>query len=702
VIKQLQPAKVATACTKGFEGRMGSKLFRSIFLILVFWLLASTGLWAHSHSITVFINVNLVPMTRETIFPDQTVIVKGSHIIAIGPSSRTDIPEEASIIDGSDAYLVPGLTDMHMHTNPNWLSVDWPVSPFYLYLAHGVTSIRNFGPKGRSPVNVLYWREGIKKGELIGPTIYSCGEQLRGYIDNPEEMVRSQKAKPFDFIKLYSYLSKEEFNRVMSTAKEVDIYTAGHIPFQVGLEGSLSGGMDEIAHIEELFWEYVDFDRNGQFNNEGEWMSHVIQTTFQQYQPYLQSDSKTMKTLFDSKMAITAKQVKSASIPVCTTLVIDQVIIEKLFEPETFLSHPENRFLPNYFLDAFRQGREKHQMQFRGGEVFAPFKRKVDLMLLHHLKEAGVPLILGTDAGGGWMGLVPGVSVHDELRILTQNGFSPYEAIKTATVNAANAVESMIGKGDFGTIEVGKRADLLLINGNPLEDIAALSRPKGVMVSGRWFDMAELQRMTTPGIPITGAIHHVHEAENDSTTFIEILIGNNFPGQLPGSIDSITVFGPQGKLAIDRDDFDYQPDLRDFWITIPGVPQIGTYRFEVASAGESGSTFDYQYVVQKIPTPDSATFSPANGATIESTTPTFSWKAVTANQPLYYRLEINKQYGGRVFSTRRVKNMVSYTVPSGVLKQGNSYRWRIRVADNYDWLNVQNRSHSKWHIFRVP
>ena len=101
-------------------------------------------------------------------------------------------------------------------------------------------------------------------------------------------------------------------------------------------------------------------------------------------------------------------------------------------------------------------------------------------MLLHHLKEAGVPLILGTDAGGGWMGLAPGVSVHDELRILTQNGFSPYQAIKTATVNAANVVESMIGKGDFGTLEVGKRADLLLIKGNPLEDIAALSRPKGV------------------------------------------------------------------------------------------------------------------------------------------------------------------------------------------------------------------------------
>ena len=420
---------------------MRNKWFYLVLLIPVFWIQASAVVGHQKGNHTAFVHVNIVPMTKEMIIPNQTVLVKGSRVIAIGPSKNTNIPDDATIIDGSDAYSAPGLADMHMHTNTNWFSEDWPVSPFCLYLAHGVTSIRNFGPKGRSPVNVLYWREGINKGELIGPTIYTCGEQLRGYIDNPEEMIRNQKAKAFDFIKLYSYLSKDEFNRVMSTAKEVDIYAAGHIPFQVGLEEFLSGGVDEIAHVEELFWEYVDFDRNGEFNSEGEWMSHVIRTTFHQYEPYLQSDSKTMNLLFDSKMVLTAKQVKSAGIPVCTTLFIDEVIMEKLFEPESFLTSPENRFLPNYFQEAFRQGREKHQMQFRNGEVFAPFKRKVDLMVLHHLKEAGVPLILGTDAGGGWMGLVPGVSVHDELRILTQNGFSPYEAIKAATVNAANAVE---------------------------------------------------------------------------------------------------------------------------------------------------------------------------------------------------------------------------------------------------------------------
>ncbi len=142
---------------------MCASRFRLFFLVLIFWSHESAGVYAQTDHIAAFTNVKLVPMTAETIIPDQTVLVKGSRIIAIGPSKHIDIPKDASIINGSHAYLVPGLADMHMYTKPNWLSSAWPVSPFYLYLAYGVTSIRDFGPKGRSPDNVLYWREGIKK-----------------------------------------------------------------------------------------------------------------------------------------------------------------------------------------------------------------------------------------------------------------------------------------------------------------------------------------------------------------------------------------------------------------------------------------------------------------------------------------------------------------------------------------------------------
>ena len=182
---------------------------------------------------------------------------------------------------------MPGLADMHMHTRDDWnkwLS-DWPVSPLYLYLANGVTTIRCFGPHGDSFGYVLRWKDKINSGQLIGPTIHTSGPIIYGPLSNPMKIVREQIAKGFDFIKLYSFLSREEFHMAMITAKKAGMYTAGHIPFQVGLEGVLSEGMDEIAHIEELSFEFVDFDRNKGLTGR-EWMPYIIKTAYQQVKPY--------------------------------------------------------------------------------------------------------------------------------------------------------------------------------------------------------------------------------------------------------------------------------------------------------------------------------------------------------------------------------------------------------------------------------
>jgi imidazolonepropionase-like amidohydrolase len=110
-----------------------------------------------------------------------------------------------------------------------------------------------------------------------------------------------------------------------------------------------------------------------------------------------------------------------------------------------------------------------------------------------------VTLVLGTDAGTGGMGIVPGFSVHDELRILVDNGLSPYEAILTATATASRVVGAMTGADDFGTIEVGKRADMLLLEGNPLQDVAKIGHPRGVMAAGRWYPSATLRQWLAGG-----------------------------------------------------------------------------------------------------------------------------------------------------------------------------------------------------------
>ena len=119
----------------------------------------------------------------------------------------------------------------------------------------------------------------------------------------------------------------------------------------------------------------------------------------------------------------------------------------------------------------------------------------MERILAKELKRAGITLVFGTDSGTGGMGIVPGFSIHDELRILTEVGFTPYEAIKTGTVNAAKVVEKMTGRGDFGTIESGKRADLILVRGDPLKNLANIREPMGVMTAGRWYPERKLKEM---------------------------------------------------------------------------------------------------------------------------------------------------------------------------------------------------------------
>ncbi len=181
-------------------------------------------------------------------------------------------------------------------------------------------------------------------------------------------------------------------------------------------------------------------------------------------------------------------------------MIIDDIIVQKLFEPAAFLSRPEIQYMPLEYRDSFNQGTEKHQVQFRGIEGLATYKYGVDKTLLDGLHQAGIDLVLGTDSGTGTMGIVPGFSIHDELRILVENGFSPYEAVAAGTRNASRVVEAMIGEDAFGTIEVGKRADLILLNGNPLADVANIKDLRGVMAAGKWYAVETLQQMIAIGI----------------------------------------------------------------------------------------------------------------------------------------------------------------------------------------------------------
>ena len=206
-------------------------------------------------------------------------------------------------------------------------------------------------------------------------------------------------------------------------------------------------------------------------------------------------------------------------------------------------------------------------------------------------------------------------------------------------------------------------------------------------------------------ISLAGAVHYVHKPDNTFKTYIEVIIGKDYKGDLPDDINSITltVTNSEGAVTpIQLPHYRYSEQLRDFWFVANGPPAPGKYTFSVDCQGQTGTAVDYQFLNRNIPVPDNKTFLPANGETVKSKAPIFSWATVDfAENPIFYRLVIEEESGKRVFSSDRVRDMPSFTVPQDILIPGKSYRWQIRAADSSDWIQIQNRSQSEWQRFKM-
>lgn len=413
--------------------------------------------------VTAFVNVNLIPMTEEKIIKNQTVIVKGKKIWQIGSANVVELPEKAHIIDGTGCYLMPGLVDMHAHIRVK------STLPLKLYIANGVTAIRNMDATENvlGGAFILDWRNEIEGGKRIGPKIYTTGPIIRGYEVQPWRYITRHAKKGYDGIKIYEYFSEQDYRRAISVAKELKLYTVGHIPFSVGLNGVISEDMNEIAHIFVLVQELVDFDRDKNLSPHG-WWPYIADAFVKMNSNSLDFNKANFQQSLRERTKILVDKLRETKIIVCTTLVMIEA--------------------------ATSEGKGYANQIFRGRKELATFFRTLCRDLFIELSQAGIPMVLGTDAGR-LSGVVHGSSLHDEMRIVTDLGFSPYQAIAACTKNAANVAEAMTGKNDFGTIEIGKRADFILVNQNPLEDVSNIQDNRGVMAAGRWYSKSTLEDM---------------------------------------------------------------------------------------------------------------------------------------------------------------------------------------------------------------
>jgi imidazolonepropionase-like amidohydrolase len=414
-----------------------------------------------------FVDITVIPMDRERTMEYQTVVVRDGRIAAVGPSASTRAPAGATVIDGRGKFLIPGLGDAHAHLSTPGGGEALAERAMQLYALNGVTMARSMYTE---PHHVRV-RDRVDRGELLGPRLVLVSPPVGGNNaqtpDAARAAVQTHHASGYRIVKVMPGLTRTTFDTLVAAAHAAGIQLTGHIPADVGLSGVLDARFISVEHLDGFLEALNPPPVNAQ--QAGFFGLGVVASVDESRIPQLVADVKASGT----------------------------TVVPTEFEMELFTStdagvelakRPEMRYAPPQLVAGWTQQKEGSARAFGVTAERSARYRELRRRLIRELNAAGVPIAAGSDAFN--MFDVAGFGTLSELETLVQSGLTPYQAMAAGTVNVAR----LMGLDrDVGTIAVGKFADFVLLDANPLGDIANVRRQAGVMLRGRWLAPAEIE-----------------------------------------------------------------------------------------------------------------------------------------------------------------------------------------------------------------
>jgi imidazolonepropionase-like amidohydrolase len=439
------------------------------------------------------------PAGRERALAGQTVLVEGDRIVAVGPAGELEVPEGARVIDGRGRTLVPGLVDMHLHLPPDPPDPPDPSSAvevgagsrrtLSLLLAHGVTTARSLaGHPGHPEI-----RDRVARGELLGPTLYVAAPAIHvGNTQTAEaarEAVRKADADGYDLVKSHHLVDPEVWRAVQDEAAALGLPVSGHVSNSVGLERAMAAGM-QIEHLDGFLAALLP---DGPEAPDGSAAAELA-AAWGQFPP-----PGVVDAIDRSKLPALAAAMAERGVWNTPTLSLFEKVTDVESDTAVYRDRPEMRWVPADVLDQWAGQRDQLVAAGVFGHLGEPF-RELRREIVAALHRAGAPLLAGSDTSQGFH--LAGPALHEEIAALAAAGLPPAAALRAATEAPARYLSGLPEEGsatglpaDFGRIEPGLRADLLLLSENPLEDVAATRAIEGVMLRGRWLDRAALDAL---------------------------------------------------------------------------------------------------------------------------------------------------------------------------------------------------------------